>query len=115
MAKTIKFNLICDGFPVRTLEDLQNHFSVEDVLTYYNNRMLHLWLTVRGYTEELDVISDIRQEDPSAIAKKLIRIFDISTDKQEMETTLYFLRYIARKNMKDIWDSARIGLAEVFG
>lgn len=58
MAKTIKFNLICDGFPVRTLEDLQNHFSVEDVLTYYN---------------------------------------------------------IARKNMKDIWDSARIGLAEVFG
>lgn len=93
MAKTIKFNLICDGFPVRTLEDLQNHFSVEDVLTYYNNRMLHRWLTVRGYTEELEAISDIRQEDPSAIAKELIRIFDISTDKQEMETTLYFLRY----------------------
>lgn len=93
MAKTIKFNLICDGFPVRTLEDLQNHFSVEDVLTYYNNRLLHRWLTVRGYTKELEEISDIRQEDPSAIAKELIRIFDISTDKQEMETTLYFLQY----------------------
>lgn len=52
MAKTIKFNLICDGFPVRTLEDLQNHFSVEDVLTYYHNRLLHRWLTVRGYTDK---------------------------------------------------------------
>lgn len=32
MAKTIKFNLICDGYPARTIEDLQNHFSVEDML-----------------------------------------------------------------------------------
>ena len=32
MAKTIKFNLICDGKPVRTIEDLQENFSIEDVL-----------------------------------------------------------------------------------
>ena len=25
MAKTIKFNLICDNTPVRTIEDLQNN------------------------------------------------------------------------------------------
>lgn len=30
MAKTIKFNLICDNTPVRTIEDLQNNFSIED-------------------------------------------------------------------------------------
>ena len=35
MAKTIKFNLICDNTPVRTIEDLQNNFSIEDVLNYY--------------------------------------------------------------------------------
>lgn len=93
MAKTIKFNLICDDFPVRTLEDLQNHFSVEDILAYYDNRMLHRWLTVRGYTKELEAVSNIQQEDPFAIAKELIRIFDISTDPQEVESTLYFLRY----------------------
>ena len=39
MAKTIKFNLICDDKPVRTIEDLQNNFSIEDVLEYYNNKL----------------------------------------------------------------------------
>ena len=34
MAKTIKFNLICDGYPVRSLDELQEHFSIEDVFTY---------------------------------------------------------------------------------
>ena len=52
MAKTIKFNLICDGNPVRTIEDLQNNFSIEDVLAYYNNKLLHRWLKVRGYEGE---------------------------------------------------------------
>lgn len=40
MAKTIKFNLICDNTPVRTIEDLQNNFSIEDVLNYYRNGLL---------------------------------------------------------------------------
>ena len=40
MAKTIKFNLICDDKPVRTIEDLQNNFSIEDVLEYYSNKFI---------------------------------------------------------------------------
>ena len=39
MAKTIKFNLIC-GYPARTIEDLQDHFSVEDLLDYYEKGLL---------------------------------------------------------------------------
>jgi len=54
MAKTIKFNLICDNTPVRTIEDLQNNFSIEDVLDYYRNGLLCRWLKVRGYEEELE-------------------------------------------------------------
>lgn len=108
MAKTIKFNLTCDGFPVRTLEDLQNHFSVENILAYYDNQMLHRWLTVRGYTKELAAVSNIQQEDPFAIAKKLIRIFDISTDPKEVESTLYFLRYKEeRQRLQKAHDKAR--------
>lgn len=53
MAKTIKFNLICDNTPVRTIEDLQNNFSIEDVLDYYRNGLLCRWLKVRGYEKEL--------------------------------------------------------------
>ena len=48
MAKTIKFNLVCDGNPVRTIEDLQNNFSIEDVLAYYHNGLLRRGLEVRG-------------------------------------------------------------------
>ena len=44
MAKKIKFNLICDGYSTRTIEDLQNHFSVEDMLKYYKNGLLAKWL-----------------------------------------------------------------------
>ena len=48
MAKTIKFNLICDNTPVRTIEDLQNNFSIEDVLNYYYNGLLCRWLRRRA-------------------------------------------------------------------
>ncbi len=44
MAKTIKFNLICDDTPVRTIEDLRENFSIEDVLMYYRNGLLERWL-----------------------------------------------------------------------
>ena len=47
MAKTIKFNLICDNTPVRTIEDLQNNFSIEDVLDYPGNQVY----VVRGEHE----------------------------------------------------------------
>ncbi len=35
MAKTIKFNLILDGNPVRDIEDLRDNFSIEDILEVY--------------------------------------------------------------------------------
>ena len=59
MAKTIKFNLICDDKPVRTIEDLQENFSIEDVLKYYQNGLLLRWLEVRGYEAEYKKVSEI--------------------------------------------------------
>ena len=79
MAKTIKFNLICDGNPVRTIEDLQNNFSIDDVLAYYNNQLLHRWLRVRGYDMDLEAVSAITSKEPIEIIKELIRIFDVTT------------------------------------
>lgn len=49
MSKTIKFNLICDGNPVRNIEDLRDNFSIEDVLKVFHNGLLVRWLGVRGY------------------------------------------------------------------
>lgn len=59
MAKTIKFNLICDEYPALTIEDLQNHFSVEDLLDYYEKGLLAKRLF---YTRDLLMARDCRKQ-----------------------------------------------------
>lgn len=105
MAKTIKFNLICDEKPIRTIEDLQNNFSIEDVLSYYNNKLLHRWLNVRGYNLELEKVSSITSTDPMEIIKELICIFDISSDIEKIEENIYMLKYLdERKELCAIYE-----------
>lgn len=97
MAKAIKFNLICDQNPIRTIEDLQNNFSVEDILAYYKNKLLHRWLHVRGYNTELDAISAITSTDSMDIIKELIHIFGISEDVDKIEESIYILKYLEER------------------
>lgn len=105
MAKTIKFNLICDGNPVRTIEDLQNNFSIEDVLEYYSNSLLHRWLRVRGYDKELKAVSAIASKEPMEIIKELIRIFDVVADETQIEESIYMLQYLdERKELCTIYE-----------
>lgn len=105
MAKTIKFNLICDGNPVRTIEDLQNNFSIEDVLAYYNNNLLHRWLKVRGYENEFEAVNEITDEEPINIIKKLILIFNIEIDEKDIEEGVYILDYLdERKELYSIYE-----------
>ena len=92
MAKTIKFNLICDKYPARTIEDLQNHFSVEDMLEYYKNGLLAKWLDVRGFSRELEYVRMIRDRDPFRIIEELIRIFDIEEDEAKIRETISDLK-----------------------
>ena len=105
MAKTIKFNLICDDKPVRTIEDLQNNFSIEDVLSYYNNKLLQRWLEVRGYTEELEKVNNITVEKPIQIVKELIKIFHVTCDDKKVEESVYMLEFLdERKELLSIYN-----------
>lgn len=97
MAKTIKFNLICDDIPIRTVEDLQEHFSIEDVLMYYRNGLLQRWLKVRGYEKELEKVLDIKSEDSLEIIKNLIEIFDVSADKKAIEEGVYIFEFLVEQ------------------
>lgn len=106
MSKTIKFNLICDHKPIRTIEDLQENFSIEDVLNYYNNGLLQRWLTVRGYQEELKKVSDINDTDPLSIIQKLIRIFNIASSEADIKNGLYIMEY-HKSQMKKINDFSK--------
>lgn len=99
MAKTIKFNLICDGKPIRTIEDLQNNFSIEDVLDYYDNKLLHRWLKVRGYEKELAEVNKITENESFEIIKKLISVFHIALNEDEIKENLFILEHLSTKQM----------------
>lgn len=73
--------------------NLQNNFSIEDVLDYYRNGLLCRWLKVRGYEKELKKVEEIRSEDSMGIIKELIRIFEIPCDPAEVEKSIYILKY----------------------
>ena len=97
MAKTIKFNLICDDKPVRTIEDLQENFSIEDVLKYYQNGLLLRWLEVRGYESEYKKVSDISEIEALEIVKELIKIFDVEADEKKVEEGVYMLQFLEER------------------
>lgn len=108
MAKTIKFNLICDGKPIRTIEDLQNNFSIEDVLKYYDNQLLHRWLSVRGFEEEHKKVLAIDAKDQMDIAKELIAIFGVKADMVSVEESVYMLQYLEeRKKLYEYFGQKR--------
>ena len=105
MAKTIKFNLICDNKPIRTIEDLQSNFSVEDILAYYNNGLLLRWLDVRGYKEEYEQVSKITNTEPVEVVKNLITIFNMESDEQRIEESIYMLEYLnERKELSMLYE-----------
>lgn len=114
MAKTIKFNLICDGQPVRTIEDLQENFSVEDMLGYFESGLLLRWLKVRDYKDEYKEVSEISTKDDLEIAKKLIKIFNVETDEKEIAKDVYILQFLKERSQKiSKYDSNRLETDEI--
>lgn len=93
MAKTIKFNLICDDYPVRNIEQLGEHFSIEDMLKYYKNGLLVRWLNVRGYAKEEESVKALSTESDLETVKALIKIFDIESDENVIEENTIMLEY----------------------
>ena len=96
MAK-IKFNLNFSGEQIRTLDDLRDNFSIEDVLDVYNNGMLVKWLDVRNYKSELEQVNAIHATNARGILTELIRIFAISDDPSEIQDSLSVLDYLEER------------------
>ena len=71
MTKTIKFNLVIDGNAVRTIEDLQNNFVLDDVIKYYHNGLLKKWLQVREYNIYIEKFITLKKDILSIQAEAL--------------------------------------------
>lgn len=104
MAKTIKFNLILDDYPVRNIEGLQNHFSIEDVLKYFDNGLLLRWLDVRGYESQRDAVQAIDKSlDRKAILVELVKIFEVvDLEEPEIEKEIAILSYLEEENAENL-------------
>ncbi|MGP1598566.1 hypothetical protein [Peptoanaerobacter stomatis] len=96
MAKTIKFNLILDNYPVRNIEGLQEHFSIEDMLKYFENGLLLRWLNVRGYDEQYAAVEAIDKSfDRKEIVTSLVKIFEVvEMDIADIEKAIGILTYL---------------------
>lgn len=102
MAKTIKFNLILDGYPVRNLEGLQEHFSIEDILKYFQNGLLLRWLKVRGYEKQYDQVNEIdREKGNQEIISELIKVFEMELDDSLIEEEIAILYYLEEENKRN--------------
>lgn len=96
MAKTIKFNLILDNYPVRNIEGLQEHFSIEDMLKYFENGLLLRWLNVRGYDDQYAAVEAIDKSlDRKEIVTSLVKIFEVAEiDNADIEKAIGILTYL---------------------
>lgn len=81
MEKYRKHGIVCKGIPIKNREELKQHFCIEEMMQYYDNKCLQMWLAEKGYSYELWRVSNIVSEKPEDIAKELIDIFQEKPDK----------------------------------
>ena len=94
MAKTIKFNLICNDKSIRTIDDLQENFVIDDIIMYYRNGLLQRWLKVRGYESELESVNLINSTiSDGEIIKELISVFNIEMDESKIKEGIYIWNF----------------------
>lgn len=116
MAKTIKFNLICDGKSIRTLEDLKENFVVEDVLRYYENSLLHRWLVVRGYKEQAEKVEQINTESAVDKIVELAEIFSVTDDIKKVKEAAYIFEYEEkRKQQYEKYEQEKREIEQIIG
>lgn len=116
MAKTIKFNLILDNYPVRNIEGLQEHFSIEDILKYFENGLLLRWLDVRDYEKQYAEVAAIDKSlDKKEIILALVGIFDVvEMDVSDVEKAVSILTYLDKeKELNAIYEKNGFAKKEI--
>lgn len=88
-----------DDCNVRSLEGLQEHFVIEDVLKYFEDGTLSRWLRVWGYKEQLAAVEAIDKTlDKKDIVLQLANIFGIEDiDAADIEKALSVFSYLDKK------------------
>ncbi|MEZ4525519.1 MAG: hypothetical protein R2941_06310 [Desulfobacterales bacterium] len=100
MPKSIKFNMILDGRPVRDLDGLKENFNIDDLLEHYKSGLLLRWLKVRHFDKLAGKISAIQAEDDLEIANSLVSCFEMDLNDQEIRAAVYPVVFRKEKQEK---------------
>ena len=98
MAKTIKFNLKCDNASIRTLDDLREHFCIQDILDYYKNGLLARWLNVHGYVDELGKINNLQSTTDEDLIVQISSILNVECNENVVKESLAIIEYEKESN-----------------
>ena len=113
MAKTVKFNLRFGDTPIRTIEDLRENFSIDDVFEYYSSGLLLRFLQLRGYDEYAAKVAELPSSDNiDDILVGLVKIFIADTDSsalsEHVDTLSECAEIIKLENERvAFWDKVR--------
>ena len=84
MAKPIKFNMKVDSVPVRTMEELIEHFNISDVVELYESGTLLRWLQARDYLDHAEKLLQIDTAAPlEEKAKALCSAFGFAPEETQ--------------------------------
>lgn len=85
MAKKIRFPLVMENdVEVRSIEELREHFSLAQVLLYFENGKLVTWLRDRYENEIADKVEELDKSDAN-FEKNLCECFEVSFDEKALE------------------------------
>lgn len=77
MAKKMRFPLVFkNGVEIRSLDDLKDNFSIEDILNYYLDGRLSIWLRDRYKEDIADKIDSLDQNDEEFV-HKICDLFEV--------------------------------------
>ena len=107
----MKFQMNIDEKPIRTIEELQENFNIDEILDLYEDGTFEKWLSSRNHIKELEKLREIKSKEEKEIILKLIEIFEIDKDEETLKKALLYRNY--RKEKKDITVKLLIELSEI--
>lgn len=89
--KPIKFNMIVNNTVIRTIEDLQAQFNIDDVYELYKKGILQKWLRLKNEEKLAADLDAIASTDLKEVISTILRLFEY--DEESIDLCAYGYLY----------------------
>ena len=114
--KPIRFNLVVNGSPARSIEEVRLNFNIDDLVELHQSGVLHRWLEVHGFTKEMEKLRSLPKDaDMLVRARRICEAFGVTFDDPKAYSCYAFvLRQRHDEELKKLqeWKKERTRLLE---